>query len=61
MKFDYTDMNGARHEVWYADAKTLFLWRQAAEKKGVKSFAYWRAGGNLESTLKQMVKDVGES
>ena len=56
--FEYKDVSGACHQVWYADARTLLTWRDIGKSKGVHSFAFWRAGGNLDVTLEQIVKDV---
>lgn len=49
--FRYTDENGERHTVWYADAGTLRGWAEAAGRRGIAHIALWRLGGLSEETL----------
>lgn len=40
------DFDGETHEVWYADAETLAIWRDTCVKNGYSSFDFFRLGGN---------------
>ncbi|HEX3701428.1 MAG TPA: glycosyl hydrolase family 18 protein [Phenylobacterium sp.] len=42
--FGYTAANGARHEVWYADAADFARQRAIAGQRGVRGVALWRMG-----------------
>lgn len=54
--FNYTDGNGVKHIVCYADTQTLLYWIKTAQEKGISRFALWRLGGNTFDTLSN-VKD----
>lgn len=43
--FKYTDEEGINHEVWYADAETLFTWMQII-KENSQDISLWRLGHN---------------
>ncbi|RIX49237.1 glycosyl hydrolase [Paenibacillus nanensis] len=49
--FAYTDEQGDKHTVWYADQETLRLWIEGAKQRGVHRVAIWRLGGISESSL----------
>lgn len=40
------DFDGETHEVWYADAETLAIWRDTCVQNGFSSFDFFRLGGN---------------
>lgn len=49
--FSYTDENGAKHTVWYADSETLRGWIEAAKQRGIYRAAIWRLGGLSQASL----------
>lgn len=50
----FTYQNEAVHTVWYADGETLCFWIKTAQEAGIKSFAFWRLGGNSDESLCQV-------
>ncbi len=54
LHFEYMDSSGAKHNVWYADGKTLGQWIQAAKSKGIYNIAIWRLDELGEESLKQL-------
>lgn len=52
--FNYQEANGIRHQVWYADGKTLSHWIQILKEAGENDISLWRLGGNL--TLGELAK-----
>jgi spore germination protein YaaH len=56
LSFVYTDGDGSKHTVWYADAETLRIWIEAAGKRGIGEIAIWRAGGLSQPTLDYLGK-----
>lgn len=49
--FRYTDGNGMKHTVWYADYLTLKGWIDTAREAGYRQIAIWRLGGLKPATL----------
>ncbi len=49
--FQYKDLKGLSHEVWYADKETLKFWYNVISKQGDYGFTLWRIGGNLCDNL----------
>lgn len=45
--FQYKDLKGLQHEVWYADKETLNFWYNVISKHGDYGFTLWRIGGNI--------------
>ena len=52
--FDYTDDEGLRHTVWYADGETLRRWIDAANGAGIYRTAIWKLDGFAEPTLDRL-------
>lgn len=46
--FDYIDDSGMKHQVWYADEKTLEAWMNVIRAEGHERFTIWRLGSNIE-------------
>ncbi len=46
--FDYEDSTGMKHQVWYADEKTLEFWMNVIRAEGHERFTIWRLGGNIK-------------
>ena len=46
IKFEYSDVDGKKHEVWYADAQTLERLIKVIDRNGYK-VSLWKLGGNL--------------
>lgn len=49
--FEYQDVMGIEHTVWYADAQTLSRWINVANEAGIAKIALWRLGGLKQETL----------
>lgn len=49
--FTYTDAEGGRHEVWYADEVTLAYWTGVLNGLGEDRIDFWKLGENLNETL----------
>lgn len=58
--FNYTDKDGIKHTVCYADGQTLLFWTKVALDKGISNFDIWRLGGNSIDTL-SAIKDYAAS
>lgn len=46
--FNYTDDEGKKHEVWYADKETIKKWVEAVNETGHSRITIWRLGSNIE-------------
>ncbi|GMQ61974.1 glycoside hydrolase family 18 protein [Vallitalea maricola] len=46
IKFVYKDIEGEKHEVWYADTVTLHYWMAIIAQSGENVISIWRLGGN---------------
>lgn len=42
--FHYTDENGARHEVWFEDARSIQAKFNLVKELGLRGFFYWVLG-----------------
>lgn len=55
LHFTYTK-DGVNREVWYADGETLSFWKEIAREYGIIHFSLWKAGGNMEESLRKFVQ-----
>ena len=52
------DRTEAQYEVWYADGDTLAYWAETGRKLGFASVSLWRLGGNEETSLQTLTRDL---
>lgn len=56
LTFVYTDADEKKHEVWFADNRTLTHLMNAARSSGFELLDVWRLGGNSPETLEAFRK-----
>lgn len=59
LTFSYTDDDGTKCQVWYADADTLVNLIRTAKGFGFDKFDLWRLGGNAPETVEALAAALG--